>query len=84
MSHSLQEAPVTALIVDVRGNTCPGPLLEARKAIGNVEKGEVLEVVSDDPEAGGNISEWAEKVGHEFLGNLDTAGAHRLFLKRGP
>ena len=38
-----------AVVVDCRGSACPGPLMEAKKAIGRVKVGEVLEVLSNDP-----------------------------------
>ncbi len=31
-----------AAVVDARGCACPGPLMEAKKAIGKVKVGEVL------------------------------------------
>lgn len=34
--------------VDARGTACPGPLLEAKKAIGLIMPGEVMEVLSAD------------------------------------
>lgn len=33
-----------AKVVDARAMSCPGPLLEAKKAIGAVKVGEVLEI----------------------------------------
>ena len=36
------------LVVDARGTACPGPLLAAKKAIGEIESGEVLEILSAD------------------------------------
>ena len=35
-----------AKIVDARGSACPGPLLEAKKGIGGIKVGEVLEILS--------------------------------------
>ena len=35
-------------IVDARGSACPGPLLEAKKGIGQVKVGEILEIKSSD------------------------------------
>ena len=34
--------------VDARGSACPGPLLEAKKGIGKVKVGEVLEIYSNE------------------------------------
>jgi len=37
-----------AKVVDARAMSCPGPLLEAKKSIGQVKIGEVLEILSGD------------------------------------
>jgi tRNA 2-thiouridine synthesizing protein A len=31
-------------VVDARGSACPGPLLEAKKGIGTIAVGEILEI----------------------------------------
>lgn len=71
-----------AKVVDARGSACPGPLLEAKKAIGTVSVGETIEVLSGDASTKGDLPRWAEKVGHEFLGTLEAEGYDRLFVKR--
>ena len=37
-----------AKVVDARGSACPGPLLEAKKAIGTVPVGRTIEILSGD------------------------------------
>ena len=69
-------------IADARGVACPGPLLEAKKAIGAVKVGEVLEIWSGDANTKNDLPRWAEKVGHEVLGCLPADGYDRLFLRR--
>jgi tRNA 2-thiouridine synthesizing protein A len=71
-----------ARVVDARGSACPGPLLEAKKGIGTVKVGEVLEIWSGDPRTKEDIPKWSKKVGHEFLGSLSTEGYDRIFIKR--
>lgn len=71
-----------AKVVDARGSACPGPLLEAKKGIGAVKVGEVLEVWSGDAKTKDLLPQWSKKVGHEFLGHLVAAGYDRLFIKR--
>jgi TusA-related sulfurtransferase len=71
-----------AIVVDARGSACPGPLLEAKKGIGKVKVGEVLEVLSNDAGTKNDIPVWAKKVGHEFLGYLSVDGYDRLFVVR--
>lgn len=69
--------------VDARGTACPGPLLEAKRALTTVSKGGVMEVLSSDPSTNQDIPLWAGKVGHEFLGTIEEAGYWRLFVRRG-
>ena len=76
-------APVKAsAVVDARGSACPGPLLEAKKAIGKVKVGEVLEVISNDAGTKDDIPLWAKKVGHEYIGFLTADGYDRIFVIR--
>ncbi|MFP5208949.1 MAG: sulfurtransferase TusA family protein [Acidobacteriota bacterium] len=69
-------------VVDARGTACPGPLLEAKKGIGQVKVGQVLEIKSNDKGSRKDIAAWAGKVGHEFLGLVEAEGHDRLFVRR--
>lgn len=72
-----------AKVVDARGSACPGPLLEAKKGIGTIKVGEVLEIWSGDARTKEDIPKWSQKVGHEFLGSLIAEGGYdRIFVKR--
>jgi TusA-related sulfurtransferase len=71
-----------AKVVDARGSACPGPLLEAKKAIGTVRVGETIEVWSGDPATKNDLPKWAAKVGHEFLGVIKADGYDRMFVTR--
>jgi len=71
-----------AKVVDARAMSCPGPLLEAKKAIATVKVGEVLEIWSGDANTKNDMPRWCEKVGHEFMGALPGDGYERLFIRR--
>jgi tRNA 2-thiouridine synthesizing protein A len=71
-----------AKTADARAMACPGPLLEAKKSIGTVKVGEVLEIWSGDPNTKKDMPRWCEKVGHEFLGVLPADGYDRLLIRR--
>ena len=72
----------TAKIVDARGSACPGPLLEAKKGIGAIKVGEVLEIWSGDAKTKDQLPKWCQKVGHEYMGFVTVSGYDRLFIKR--
>jgi tRNA 2-thiouridine synthesizing protein A len=71
-----------AKVVDARAMSCPGPLLEAKKGMGAVKVGEILEIWSGDVNTKNDMPRWCEKVGHEFLGILQGEGYERLFIRR--
>ena len=65
----------SAKTADARAMACPGPLLEAKKSIGTVKVGEVLEIWSGDPGTKKDMPTWCQKVGHEFLGAIAADGS---------
>jgi tRNA 2-thiouridine synthesizing protein A len=81
MTETLTEIPV-AKVVDARGAACPGPLLEAKKAMGGVAVGDVLELWSSDSQTKNDVQAWSAKVGHEFLGVEAAEGYERVFVRR--
>jgi tRNA 2-thiouridine synthesizing protein A len=71
-------------VVDARGTACPGPLLEAKRAMADVPKnGGILEVLSSDEGTNEDIPLWAKKVQHEYIGTIEEAGYWRIFVRRG-
>jgi len=69
-------------VVDARGVACPGPLLEAKRAMAEVPPGGILEVLSSDEGTKDDLPLWAENAGHEFLGVLEEPGYWRLFVRK--
>jgi TusA-related sulfurtransferase len=82
LTESELAAVSVAKVVDARGSACPGPLLEAKKGIGAVSVGAVLEIWSSDPITKTDIGAWAAKVGHAFLGYAPADGYDRVFVRR--
>ncbi len=68
--------------VDARGTSCPGPLLAAKKAIGEIESGEILEILSSDEGTKHDIPKWCDKMEHDFLGIVEEDSFSRLFVKK--
>jgi len=72
----------SASTVDARGSACPGPLLEAKKGIGKVKVGEILEILSNDSSTRSDIPVWSKKVGHEYMGHIEADGYDKIFVRR--
>jgi TusA-related sulfurtransferase len=69
--------------VDARGTACPGPLLEAKKAIGTISSGNIMEVLSADEGTKKDIPKWANKKGHKYLGTVEESGYFKIYLEKG-
>ncbi|MBE0639708.1 MAG: sulfurtransferase TusA family protein [Bacteroidales bacterium] len=82
MTNEELKALDIAKSVDARGTACPGPLLAAKKAIGEIEEGEIMEVLSADEGTKRDIPKWAEKKGYDYLGDMEEDGYFRLYLRK--
>ncbi|WP_048091807.1 sulfurtransferase TusA family protein [Geoglobus acetivorans] len=69
--------------VDCIGMFCPMPLFLTRKAIEEVDVGDVIEVHADDPSARKDIPEWAERAGHKVLSVEEDDGIFIIRIQRG-
>lgn len=69
-------------VVDARGTSCPGPLLETKKAIATIPIGAVLETISSDIGTNADVPVWSKKMGHEYLGSIEENGYWRIFVRR--
>ena len=68
--------------IDARGTACPGPLLEAKKAIGTIGSGDVMEIYSADEGTKIDIPKWCGKQGHEYLGAIDENGYFKVYMTK--
>lgn len=68
--------------VDARGTACPGPLLAAKKAMGEIGSGDVLEVLSADEGTKKDVPKWAKKKKHDYLGTVEDSGYFKIYIKK--
>lgn len=71
-----------AKTVDARGTACPGPLLEAKKAVGTINEGDVMEILSADEGTRVDIPKWCNKKGHEYLGTIEENGYYKIIMRK--
>ena len=53
--------------LDLRGEICPYPLVESKKAVEALAPGATIEVLIDYPLALDNVTRWAQSAGHEVV-----------------
>ncbi|MHA1315024.1 MAG: sulfurtransferase TusA family protein [Candidatus Helarchaeota archaeon] len=67
--------------LDVKGKTCPMPVLLTRKKIRTLNTGTVLEIIGNFQPAKINIQEFLRKEGHEILKVKEKQGIYTIYAK---
>jgi tRNA 2-thiouridine synthesizing protein A len=70
-----------AQTLDCVGLYCPEPLFQTRENIDEIEIGDILEVIADDPAAEEDITRFAKRAGHEVI-KFEKIDDHMRFLIR--
>ena len=79
-----QTTPIPHVTLDMRGVSCPGPILEAKKLLEGMKSGEVLQLVTDCTAAIDDVPSWSRATSIEFLFSLEMAGgAKEFYLRKG-
>jgi TusA-related sulfurtransferase len=69
-------------IVDVKGLSCPMPLVKTKKAIDELAKGQVLEVQTTDKGAKNDLSAWAKTSGHKLIDFKEENGVLTFWIEK--
>jgi tRNA 2-thiouridine synthesizing protein A len=69
--------------LDARGLNCPLPILRTKKAIAELNSGEVLKIVATDPGAVKDFEAFAKQTGNELLEHSEAGGEFTFFMKKG-
>jgi tRNA 2-thiouridine synthesizing protein A len=67
VSMSTKSSQPTTKTIDVRGLFCPEPVFRTKIEIERLAIGDILKILSDDPESEEDISRWVKRNGHELL-----------------
>lgn len=69
-------------IVDARGSFCPGPMMELIKTVKQVQVGETVTVLTQDPGSKRDIPLWVQKAGHEYVGLVQMDGYEEITVRK--
>lgn len=72
-----------AKTLDCIGLFCPEPLFQTREAIDDLEPGELLEVLADDPAAEEDLTRFAKRTGHEVVAFEELGDYLRFLIRKG-
>jgi len=72
-----------AKVLDAKGLACPMPIVKTKKAINELEEGEILEIHATDKGAKSDLGAWAKSGGHELLKDSEDDGVLKFWIKKG-
>ena len=68
--------------LDARGLNCPLPILKAKKALAEMESGEVLRIVATDSGSVRDFQAFAKQTGNALLSHSQVNGEFTFFMRR--
>ena len=68
--------------IDTIGLYCPVPLFKTREALETMKKGEILEVLADDPAAESDLQSFTKRTGHQMLKLEKNEDGLRFLIKK--
>jgi TusA-related sulfurtransferase len=70
-------------VLDMRGAICPGPVVEAKKLLNGMHKGEVLQLISDCPGIRADVRSWVRATGLELANARESApGEYEFHIRK--
>ncbi|WP_409252653.1 sulfurtransferase TusA family protein [Bacillus sp. SCS-153A] len=76
------EALKTDFLLDARGLACPMPIVKTKKAMNDLQAGQVLEVQATDKGSKADIQAWANSSGHQYLGTIEEGEILKHYLRK--
>ncbi len=71
-----------AKVLDAKGLACPMPIVRTKKAMDEVNSGEILEIHATDKGAKSDLAAWAKSGGHELLDQSEENGVFKFWIKK--
>ncbi len=68
--------------LDARGLNCPLPILRAKKALAELNSGQVLRIIATDPGSVKDFQAFAKQTGNELLSSAENNKEFEFYIKR--
>ncbi|WP_413299188.1 sulfurtransferase TusA family protein [Bacillus sp. 1P10SD] len=70
-------------VLDAKGLACPMPIVKTKKAMNDLEAGQILEIHTTDKGAKNDLAAWAKSGGHELLKYEEEGTVLKFWIKKG-
>lgn len=68
--------------LDARGLNCPLPILRAKKALNDMQSGQVLKILATDPGSVKDFQAFSKQTGNELISHAAAQKEFTFFMKR--
>lgn len=68
--------------LDCKGLACPMPIVKTKKAIEELQPGQVIEVQATDKGSLADMQGWAKNTGHQYLGTIEEGDVLKHYLRK--
>lgn len=68
--------------LDAKGMLCPMPVISVKRAIKDLDRGQVIAIHATDKGACRDIPAWAEQTGHKLLASTDEQGVYTFYIEK--
>lgn len=69
-------------VLDAKGLACPMPIVRTKKAIDEINSGEILEIHTTDKGSKNDLTAWASSTGHELVKDTEEDGVYKFWIKK--
>lgn len=70
-------------MLDAKGLACPMPIVKTKKAMNELNSGEILEIHVTDKGAKNDLTAWATSGGHVLLKYDEEDNVQKFWIKKG-
>jgi TusA-related sulfurtransferase len=70
-------------VSDQIGIYCPEPIFRTRQELDGMERGQILEVIADDPATAEDIPRLAKRTGNELLKFYSEGNVNHFLIRKG-
>lgn len=68
--------------LDAKGLACPMPIVRTKKAMNELEPGQVLEIQATDKGSTADLKAWSESTGHQYLGTIEEGETLKHYVRK--
>jgi len=69
-------------VLDLKGLSCPMPVVKVSKGIKEIEVGEVIQAITTDPGSLTDFPAWARTSGNEIVETQQSEAEIKFFIRR--